>query len=458
MASSATTAWLAVVRALRMTYRSSSPQWNRPLRASNSLSQPSGVGAAANGCSTAAVDDATIAHSTKTDPASRCTVVSLTASEAMARNSSCDYRVRGDQSASGQTADSDVVCNAMAPELSTISYPLRNHPQERQSVPTLPANQLIGSAASLFRESSGPIIGNRTPAASRKIPSSHLVMYNLSTVPHSGAARIIDGRAMAEAIKRDVAADVALLRQGIVDPSTLENHLPDPAEREYRRSQHCGSLGIHVTATQKSSGNTNEGGNNQGDRLCTGSTTFPASQSQREGLGVGLSHMATAILSNTHTGSTSNNHHTSGSSSSSHGGNHTTTSGSSKSSNHETTDGSDPGSRIPPSHHSTHQPAATSSSTSNSSSIGSKSLDAVRCASTVPSLAVVLVGRREDSLSYVRMKEAACEETGIATITINLPESVSEERVVKVVRDLNEDHGTHGILVQLPLPEVRGPC
>ncbi|CAI5469902.1 unnamed protein product [Closterium sp. Yama58-4] len=70
-----------------------------------------------------------------------------------------------------------------------------------------------------------------------------------------------------------------------------------------------------------------------------------------------------------------------------------------------------------------------------------------------PGLAVVLVGDRKDSQSYVRMKKAACAETGITSFGVDLPADVSEEEVVAAVRELNDNPDVHGVLVQLPLPK-----
>jgi len=69
-----------------------------------------------------------------------------------------------------------------------------------------------------------------------------------------------------------------------------------------------------------------------------------------------------------------------------------------------------------------------------------------------PCLHVILVGNNQASLVYVRNKANACEECGIASTTHHLDESVSEEYVLKLIRDLNSDDNVDGILVQLPLP------
>eukprot|EP00897_Mesotaenium_endlicherianum_P009683 jgi/Mesen1/8743/ME000052S08171 len=71
----------------------------------------------------------------------------------------------------------------------------------------------------------------------------------------------------------------------------------------------------------------------------------------------------------------------------------------------------------------------------------------------VPGLAVVLVGSRKDSQTYVRSKKRACEEVGIASFGVDLPEDAAEEDILRVVQELNSDERVHGVLVQLPLPK-----
>ncbi|VVB06819.1 unnamed protein product [Arabis nemorensis] len=70
----------------------------------------------------------------------------------------------------------------------------------------------------------------------------------------------------------------------------------------------------------------------------------------------------------------------------------------------------------------------------------------------VPGLAVVLVGDRKDSATYVRNKKKACESVGIKSFEVRLGEDSSEEEVLKSVLSFNDDPSVHGILVQLPLP------
>ncbi|TKY65485.1 Bifunctional protein FolD 4 [Spatholobus suberectus] len=70
----------------------------------------------------------------------------------------------------------------------------------------------------------------------------------------------------------------------------------------------------------------------------------------------------------------------------------------------------------------------------------------------IPGLAVILVGDRKDSATYVRNKKKACESVGINSLEANLPEDSTEEEVLNYISGYNDDPSVHGILVQLPLP------
>ncbi|MBF2499730.1 bifunctional methylenetetrahydrofolate dehydrogenase/methenyltetrahydrofolate cyclohydrolase FolD [Listeria seeligeri] len=70
-----------------------------------------------------------------------------------------------------------------------------------------------------------------------------------------------------------------------------------------------------------------------------------------------------------------------------------------------------------------------------------------------PGLAVVLVGDNQASRTYVRNKQKRTEEAGMKSVLMELPETVSEEKLLEVVGKLNIDETIHGILVQLPLPK-----
>ena len=69
-----------------------------------------------------------------------------------------------------------------------------------------------------------------------------------------------------------------------------------------------------------------------------------------------------------------------------------------------------------------------------------------------PGLATVLVGADPASAVYVRSKNRATAEAGMAGFAHNLPDTISESELLQLVTDLNADSQVDGILVQLPLP------
>ena len=69
-----------------------------------------------------------------------------------------------------------------------------------------------------------------------------------------------------------------------------------------------------------------------------------------------------------------------------------------------------------------------------------------------PGLAVIIVGSRKDSQTYVRLKQKAAEECGFISTVIELPETSTTEEVVTKVQQLNASAAIHGMIVQLPLP------
>ena len=70
----------------------------------------------------------------------------------------------------------------------------------------------------------------------------------------------------------------------------------------------------------------------------------------------------------------------------------------------------------------------------------------------VPHLAVVLVGEDPASQSYVKAKHRACLKAGMESTVIIKPLTITEEELLSIVTELNNDVSVHGILVQLPLP------
>ena len=80
-------------------------------------------------------------------------------------------------------------------------------------------------------------------------------------------------------------------------------------------------------------------------------------------------------------------------------------------------------------------------------------VSALKAKGITPCLAVILVGENPASVSYVTGKQKALAEVGMADRSLHLPESTTEEDLLKIIDDLNKDTAVHGILVQLPLPE-----
>lgn len=68
-------------------------------------------------------------------------------------------------------------------------------------------------------------------------------------------------------------------------------------------------------------------------------------------------------------------------------------------------------------------------------------------------LAVIQVGEDPASSVYVKNKKKACEYIGIGSASYELPESTSEDELLKLIDSLNNDSNINGILVQLPLPK-----
>ncbi len=71
----------------------------------------------------------------------------------------------------------------------------------------------------------------------------------------------------------------------------------------------------------------------------------------------------------------------------------------------------------------------------------------------VPGLAVVLVGQDPASQVYVGSKRRACEEVGFISKSYDLDINTTEQQLLDLVDELNEEPTVDGILIQLPLPE-----
>jgi methylenetetrahydrofolate dehydrogenase (NADP+)/methenyltetrahydrofolate cyclohydrolase len=82
-----------------------------------------------------------------------------------------------------------------------------------------------------------------------------------------------------------------------------------------------------------------------------------------------------------------------------------------------------------------------------------KEIAVVKAKGIDPCLAVVLVGENPASKKYVSSKEKTCAELGIISIAHKMPETTTQQDLLNLIDDLNNDKKVHGILIQLPLPK-----
>lgn len=70
----------------------------------------------------------------------------------------------------------------------------------------------------------------------------------------------------------------------------------------------------------------------------------------------------------------------------------------------------------------------------------------------LPCLAVIQVGQDPASCVYVNNKKKACEYIGIDSLSYEVEETITEEALLALIEELNQNEKVNGILVQLPLP------
>lgn len=70
-----------------------------------------------------------------------------------------------------------------------------------------------------------------------------------------------------------------------------------------------------------------------------------------------------------------------------------------------------------------------------------------------PHLTAILVGSDGASMTYVANKEKSCKEIGFESDVLRLPESTTEEELLKLVEKINKDDSVDGLICQLPLPK-----
>jgi methylenetetrahydrofolate dehydrogenase (NADP+) / methenyltetrahydrofolate cyclohydrolase len=86
------------------------------------------------------------------------------------------------------------------------------------------------------------------------------------------------------------------------------------------------------------------------------------------------------------------------------------------------------------------------------SELKAKVAQLVEAKGSPPGLAVILVGSRRDSQTYVNMKKKACAAAGITSVGYDFDNGVTLDELLATVHKLNADPAIHGILIQLPLP------
>ena len=76
----------------------------------------------------------------------------------------------------------------------------------------------------------------------------------------------------------------------------------------------------------------------------------------------------------------------------------------------------------------------------------------IKSLSHVPKLAIIQVGDRPDSTSYIKAKQAFAKKIGVETRLIHFIENISQDELIEVIQNNNNDQSVCGIIVQLPLP------
>ena len=79
-------------------------------------------------------------------------------------------------------------------------------------------------------------------------------------------------------------------------------------------------------------------------------------------------------------------------------------------------------------------------------------IDALKSKQITPGLAAILIGENPASQIYIRNKTKKFDSLGLKSEIHRLEEGVSEEELLRLINQINNDDTFHGILVQLPLP------
>lgn len=71
-----------------------------------------------------------------------------------------------------------------------------------------------------------------------------------------------------------------------------------------------------------------------------------------------------------------------------------------------------------------------------------------------PTLAIILVGDNPQSVAYIEQKELKATRIGAKVVIKKLDEKISENELLSLINDLNNDSSIHGIIVQRPVPNI----
>ena len=82
----------------------------------------------------------------------------------------------------------------------------------------------------------------------------------------------------------------------------------------------------------------------------------------------------------------------------------------------------------------------------------SEAIAELKAGGVTPGLAVVLVGDDPASRAYVRSKDRKCQELGLHSVKLEKEAETTQEELLEIIRELNEDEAIDGILVQSPPP------
>ena len=85
--------------------------------------------------------------------------------------------------------------------------------------------------------------------------------------------------------------------------------------------------------------------------------------------------------------------------------------------------------------------------------INTEITEALKNASRYPKAVFIQIGNNQSSEKYIKMKQRACEKVNIKSEHIKLPNSITHNQLIDIIRKLNKDSDIDGILIQLPLPE-----